>query len=102
MGFLVWASNRQLQFGHLGIKITATVSWFEPQNQADDDLSVALQNRWEDGAEHALRSSGLLHREASRARVSQFASKLVEKRRRLVHVASSRRFREEEVKKRMY
>jgi hypothetical protein len=24
--------NRQLQFGHLGVKITATVSWFGPQN----------------------------------------------------------------------
>jgi hypothetical protein len=73
--------NRQLQFGHLDIKITATVSWFGPQNQAGDGLSVALQNRWEeDGAEHVLRSSDLLHREASRARVSQFASKLVEER----------------------
>jgi hypothetical protein len=25
----------------LGLKITATVSWFEPQNHADFDLSVA-------------------------------------------------------------
>jgi hypothetical protein len=34
----------------LGIKITATVSWFGPQNQAGDGLSVAPQNRWkEDG-----------------------------------------------------
>jgi hypothetical protein len=36
-----------------------------------------------------LRSSGLLRLEASRARVSQFASKLVEERRRVVHVVSS-------------
>jgi hypothetical protein len=47
--------------------------------------------------EHALRSSGLLHREASWARVSQFASKLAEERRRVVHVASSRRSHEDEV-----
>jgi hypothetical protein len=36
--------NRQLRFGDLGIKITATVSWFGPQNQAGFDLSVAPQN----------------------------------------------------------
>jgi hypothetical protein len=35
-------------------------------------LSVAPQNRWrEDTAGHASRSSGLLHLEASRARISQ-------------------------------
>jgi hypothetical protein len=32
--------NWQLRFGDLGLKITAAVSWFEPQNQADFDLSV--------------------------------------------------------------
>jgi hypothetical protein len=48
------------------------VSWFEPQNQAGFGLLVAPQNRWrEDGVGHASRSSGLLHLEASRARVSQ-------------------------------
>jgi hypothetical protein len=36
--------NWQLRFGDLGIKITATVSWFEPQNQAGFNLSVAPQN----------------------------------------------------------
>jgi hypothetical protein len=56
----------------LGLKITATVSWFEPQNQADFDLSVASQNqRKEVDAGHASRSSGLLHVEASLTRVSQ-------------------------------
>jgi hypothetical protein len=49
---------------------------------------------------HMLRSSGLLHREASLARVSQFASKLAEMRRRMVHVASSWRSREDEVEDR--
>jgi hypothetical protein len=48
------------------------VSWFESQNQAGFGLLVAPQNRWrEDGVGHASRSSGLLHLEASRARVSQ-------------------------------
>jgi hypothetical protein len=37
--------NRQLRFGDLGFKITATVSWFEPQNQAGFGLSFTLQNR---------------------------------------------------------
>jgi hypothetical protein len=44
---------------------------------------------------HASISNDLLHREASRARVSQFASKLAEERQRVVHVASSRRSRED-------
>jgi hypothetical protein len=49
-----------------------TVSWFEPQNQADFGLSFASQNQWrEDDTEHASRSSGLLLLEASHARVSQ-------------------------------
>jgi hypothetical protein len=49
-----------------------TVSWFEPQNQADFGLSVAPQNRRREvGVRHALRSSSLLGVEASLARVSQ-------------------------------
>jgi hypothetical protein len=45
--------NRQLQFDDLNLKITVTVSWFGPQNQADYDLSVTPQNRWEgDGTGH--------------------------------------------------
>jgi hypothetical protein len=56
----------------LGLKITATVSSFRPQNQADFDLSVAPQNRRREvGVEHASRSSSLLGVEASPARVSQ-------------------------------
>jgi hypothetical protein len=47
---------------------------------------------------HASRSSGFLHREASQAMVSQFASKLADERWRVVHVASSWRSREYEVK----
>jgi hypothetical protein len=40
--------NWQLYFDDLGIKITATASWFGSQNQACFDLSVAPQNRRED------------------------------------------------------
>jgi hypothetical protein len=64
--------NRQLWFGDLGLKITAMVSSFSPQNQANFGLSVASQNRQrEDGVGHTSRSIGLLHLEASYARVSQ-------------------------------
>jgi hypothetical protein len=48
------------------------VSWFGPQSQAGFDLLVASQNRQREvNAEHASRSSGLLHLKASRVRVSQ-------------------------------
>jgi hypothetical protein len=36
--------NWRLQFGDLDIKITATVSWFVYQNQADFALLVVPQN----------------------------------------------------------
>jgi hypothetical protein len=63
---------QQLRFGDLGLKITTTISWFGPQNQAGFGLSVASQNRQrEDGAGHALRSVSLLRLEASHARVFQ-------------------------------
>jgi hypothetical protein len=59
-------------FPGLRLKITATVSWFGHQNQASFGLSVAPQNRWREvGAGHTPRSSGLLHVEASLARVFQ-------------------------------
>jgi hypothetical protein len=71
-GFLIWASNRQLWFDDLCLKITATVSWFVPQNLAVFGLSVAPQNRRREvGMEHVLRSSVFLRVEASLARVSQ-------------------------------
>jgi hypothetical protein len=55
-----------------GLKITATGSWFEPQNQVAFGLSVAPQNRRREvGAGHASRSSSLFDVEASLARVSQ-------------------------------
>jgi hypothetical protein len=59
-----------------GLKITAMVSWFGPQNQVGFDLSVAPQNqRREVGAGHASRSSSLLGIETSLARVSQSSLK---------------------------
>jgi hypothetical protein len=44
VGFLVEPQNRQLWFDDLGLKITAMVSWFGPQNQAGFGLLVAPQN----------------------------------------------------------
>jgi hypothetical protein len=43
LGRVFWfrAQNWQLRFGDLGLKITATDSWFGPQNQAGFGLSVA-------------------------------------------------------------
>jgi hypothetical protein len=59
-------------FSSLASKLVATVSWFGPQNHVGFGLSVAPQNRWRDvGVGHASRSTGLLHVEASLARVSQ-------------------------------
>jgi hypothetical protein len=48
------------------------ISWFGPQNQVGFDLLVVPQNRRREvGAGHTSRSSGLLHVEASLARVFQ-------------------------------
>jgi hypothetical protein len=76
-GFSQFGSqNRQLRFGDLDLKITATVSWFGPQNQVGFDLLVAPQNRRREvSAGHASRSSGLLRVEASLARVCQSSLK---------------------------
>jgi hypothetical protein len=64
-------------FGDLGLKITATVSWFRPQNYAGFSLSVAPQNQWREiGVGHASRFSGLLHMETSLVRVSQYSLKI--------------------------
>jgi hypothetical protein len=64
--------NRQLRFGDLKLKITATVSWFGPQNQVGFGLSIVQQNRRREvGARHTSRSSSLLHVEASLAMVFQ-------------------------------
>jgi hypothetical protein len=73
VGFLVEPQNQGGGgFFGLGLKITATVSWFEPQNQVGFGLSVAPQNRWREvGVGHVSRSSGLLDVEESLTRVSQ-------------------------------
>jgi hypothetical protein len=56
----------------LSLKITATVSWFGPQNHVGFGLSVAPQNQQNEvSAGHASRSSGLLHMKANLARVSE-------------------------------
>jgi hypothetical protein len=59
-------------FPGLGLKITATVSWFMPQNQVGFSLSVAPQNRRRKvGTGHVSRPSGLLRVEASLVSVLQ-------------------------------
>jgi hypothetical protein len=65
-------------------------------------LSVASQNRQEDGVDagHASRSSGLFHMGASRVSVFQFASKLAEARRWVVNVTPSRMLRQVEAEDR--
>jgi hypothetical protein len=64
--------NQQLRFGDLCLKITETFSWFGPQNQAGIGLSVAPQNQWRKvGTGNASKFGGLLHLEASHARISQ-------------------------------
>jgi hypothetical protein len=69
--------NRQLGFGDLVLKITITISWFGPQNQAVFGFSVAPQNRRREvGVRHTSRSSVLLGVEASLARVSQSSLKI--------------------------
>jgi hypothetical protein len=63
-------------FSDLGLKITATVSWFGSQNQSSFGLSVASQNRRREvGAGHTSKSSNLLGVEASLTRVSQSSLK---------------------------
>jgi hypothetical protein len=60
-----------------GVKITATVSWFVPQNQLGFGLSVAPQNRRREvDAGHVSRSSSLVGVEASLVRVSQSGLKI--------------------------
>jgi hypothetical protein len=76
--FRIGPQNWQLRFGDLGLKITMTVSWFGPQNQADFGLLVVPQNQWREvGVGHASRSSRLLHVKASLAWVSMSGLKTV-------------------------
>jgi hypothetical protein len=78
LGFSVWTSKLTAPICWFRHQIIATISWFEPQNQAGYSLLVAPQNRREeDGARYTSRSNGLLRLKASRTRVSQFISKLV-------------------------
>jgi hypothetical protein len=40
--------NWQLWFGDLSLKITTVISWFGPQNQVGDGLSIVPQKKRED------------------------------------------------------
>jgi hypothetical protein len=72
MVFRFGPQNSSYGFGDLGLKITATVSWFGHQNQADFGLSVAPQNwRREVNAGHASRFSSFLRVEVSLVRIFQ-------------------------------
>jgi hypothetical protein len=78
-GFRFGPQNRHLRFGDLGLKITATISWFGHQNQAGFGLSVAPQNRWREViVGHASRSSDLLRVEITLTRVFQSGLKTAE------------------------
>jgi hypothetical protein len=93
-GFPVWASKLQLRFGDLSLKITATISWFGPQNQSGFGLSIASQNRQSKvGMGHVL-AACFTWKQVGQGFPS-LASRLVETRRRVVHVAPSRRLREQ-------
>jgi hypothetical protein len=91
--------NRQWRFGDLAHKINTMVFWFGPQNQVGYGLSIAPQNQWDDkdSIGHASRSSGLLHLEASRARISMSSLKTCRGAAWTMHVASSRRSRGDKV-----
>jgi hypothetical protein len=106
------------------LKTTMTVSWFGPQNQGRRFGDLGPQNhrdgflvcaskpsgrrcaslclktdeRMKTVQGKASTSGGLLRREASIAKVSQFASKLSKERQWVVHVASSQRSRGSEAK----
>jgi hypothetical protein len=65
-------------FGDLGLKITAMISWFVPQNHVGFGLSIAPQTRRREvDAGHASRSSGFLRVEASLGSVSLSGLKTV-------------------------
>jgi hypothetical protein len=87
---VIWASKSPQRILGLGLKTKrAMVCWL--RHKIDERRT----------ARDASKSSGLFHLEASQARVSQFASKLVKERRWVVHVASSQRSCEDEVKDRL-
>jgi hypothetical protein len=86
-GLVIWASKSPRQF--LGLCLKTKQAMFV--GCASKPMGGC------DGVGQALRSSSWLRMEASQGRVSQFTSKLAEARRRLVHVAPSRRPREDQV-----
>jgi hypothetical protein len=91
--FLVEPQNRQVQFNDLGLKIIVTVSWFEPQNQAGYGFSVASQNRREDNLtwDTCRDLAACFTCKQVVLGFRSLVSRLIEARRWVVHVASSRR-----------
>jgi hypothetical protein len=94
MVFRFGPQNRQPWFGDLGLKITATVSWFGSQNQAGFGLSIAYKT---DGGRSARDTHWDLAACLAWKQVwlgfPSLVWRLVEARQRVVHVAPSRRLR---------
>jgi hypothetical protein len=96
---LVWYQNRQLRFGDLGLKITAAFSWFAHQSQEGFGLSVAPQNLLEDATTWDTRRdlAACFSWKQVGLGFSSLESRLVEVRRRVVHVTPSLRLRQTQV-----
>jgi hypothetical protein len=106
VGFFVQPQNQGgARFLSLGLKTDnySLVIWalksprwfllFGPQNQVDDGLSVAPQNRWEDATAWGTRqdlTACFTWKQVGLGFLS-LASRLVEARRRMIHAAPSRR-----------
>jgi hypothetical protein len=91
--------NRQVRFGDLRLKITTTVFWFGPQNQVGDGLSVAPQNRQKDTTTwdtHRDLAASFTWKQVGLGFFG-LASRLAETRRRVVHMAASRRLHQSQV-----
>jgi hypothetical protein len=99
---VVWPQNRSLGFSGLGLKIDSCDSVIWPTKSPRRFLGLGLKTKWamvcwlrikptgdEDDVGHTLKSSGLLHLEASLARVSQSSLKTSGGATQMVHVASS-------------
>jgi hypothetical protein len=84
--------NRQLRFDDLGLKITATVSWFESKKNGLRFISCATNpTEDEDSVGHVSRFSGLICLKTSWARVFQSGLKTDEGVAQIVHVTSLQR-----------
>jgi hypothetical protein len=91
VSFLVQPHNQGGGFSDLSFKITTAISWFVPQNQVSDGLSVAPQNRREDETVWDTHRDIAVCFTWKQVRLGFFSLtlRLAETRRRVVHVAPS-------------